>query len=86
MSDNIKDLPIDTYSNPTSKEITIMNNLFENNNTFDFKHIKLTIILCFIHIIFNLVQFKYKFKLQYFIIITTIILSLSIFLSINYII
>jgi hypothetical protein len=87
MSDNIKDLPIDQYSNPNVDEIKIMNNLFDDNNEkFNFKHIKLYIIICFLHIIFYLLQLKYKTKIQYFLISSSIAFFIAFFLSINYII
>ena len=50
MSDLISNLPLNKYSNPTDDEIEIVENLFPEKKI-DIFHIKLTIIICFIHII-----------------------------------
>jgi len=85
MSDKIKDLPVDSYSTPSVDEIKIMNSIF-TNESFDFKYIKLSIIICFIYIISFLIYIKYKFNFKYYIFLSTIILYLSIYLSVIFII
>lgn len=85
MSDKIKDLPYDPYSNPTTNEIEIMNSIFVQES-FDFKYIKLSVIVCFLYIIFFLIQVKYTFNFKRYIFCTTILLYLFMYLSVTFII
>ena len=85
MSDRIKDLPVDPYYNPTIDEIKIIDSIFTKSK-YNFNHTKLSIIICFIYIIFFLIFSKYKYPLTYYLPSTTLLLFISIYLSVIYII
>ena len=85
MSDRIKDLPVDQYYNPTIEEIKIIDSIFTKSK-YNFNDLKLSIIICFIYIIFFLIFLKYKFSLHLYLPLTTILMFTSIYLSIIYII
>ena len=82
MSDNIRDLPINKYSNPTPEEINILNSLFNTEeNKFDIHKIKVTIIITLLYIIFILFNKKNKYNLKLFISISSIIFPILIYFT-----
>ena len=85
MSDQISNLPLNKYSNPTTQEIEVIETLFDKTE-FDIKYAKFTTIICFLHILSILILEKYKIPNTKFILLSTLIMILSCYLSVTYII
>ena len=61
MSDSIKNLPIDEYSNPTKEEIQILDTLFPKQTTV--VQIKISILASLLYIVCFLINQKFKSKI-----------------------
>ena len=79
MSDNISDLPINEYSNPTSEEIHIMNTLFTQQQSVNIYNIKVSILITLLYIILFLMHLNYKCKPKTFLCFSSIVFSILIY-------
>lgn len=86
MSDNIKNLPINEYSNPTLDEINVMNSLFNTSSQpLDLRQAKISIIITLLYIILFLTYRNNNFTLKSFISISSICFLICVYFTQQYI-